>query len=86
MELSQNKYALYPPIEPNVEKWAISRISRDLTPFKQQFAERSRQHILSLLNNDPKRLHNELAKALYLERLRMKAEPWSNDPRDEKPF
>lgn len=86
MELSQNKYALYPPIEPNVEKWAISRISRDLTPFKQQFAERSRQHILSLLNNDPKRLHDELAKALYLERLRMKAEPWSNDPRDEKPF
>lgn len=78
--------ALYDILQPDMEKWAIYQLSQDKEQFSQYLVEQSKAHIQQLLHQNPKLLIEEMAKTLYMERLRMKSEPWKVDPKDEKFF
>lgn len=84
--IAKNREAIFDVVQPDIEKWAIYQLSQDRDNFSRYLVAQSIEHILKLLDNNPKRLHEEIAKALYLEHLRMKAEPWKVDPPDEKAF
>lgn len=84
--IAKNREAICELVEPDMAKWAIYQLSHNRESFSKYLVDQSIDHILNLLDNSPKRLNDEIAKALYLERLRMKAEPWKVDPPDEKAF
>ncbi|MCB0637712.1 MAG: 1-acyl-sn-glycerol-3-phosphate acyltransferase, partial [Lewinella sp.] len=74
---------LYPPVIPNIEDWPIYRLSED----RRRFVEEIEQFTLDRLTSQhPEDLSDLIAKTIYLERIRIKEEPWKVDPPKEKQF
>lgn len=63
-----------------IEDWPISRFSKDRDAFIQRLIDYTLNRLLQS-NNKPYEL---LSKTLYLERQRVKNNPWAVDPGDEK--
>jgi glycerol-3-phosphate O-acyltransferase len=84
--IKTSNQALRQVLQPNIEEWPIYQLERDKTQFIEQLTDESMQHIRQILGNDPKRIMEEVARTMYLERIRIKNEPWAVDPKDEKPF
>lgn len=85
-----------------IEEWPIYLLAQNRDKFREEFIKQSKQHILKLLSSSDssnfeesdkpssfhnfKKLHDELEKTLYLEKIRIKNDPWSVDPPDDKEF
>jgi len=82
----QNKQGLYNLVIPDIEQWPIYLLSKDRAPFIEELISNSMAHIRELLDDSKQKLHDEIARALYMERIRMKTEHWRVDPPDERGF
>lgn len=83
-EKKARKY-LFPPVIPNVNEWPIVQLSRN----RHAFLEDVIQQTCLRIEEDARKnggLSDTIASALYLEKIRMRAKPWSNDPKDEKEY
>ncbi|MEM1327580.1 MAG: 1-acyl-sn-glycerol-3-phosphate acyltransferase [Bacteroidota bacterium] len=73
----------YPPVFPEIEDWPIYKMHQDRKAFIKEIDEYVFQKILRQYGNNIDEL---IAKTLYLERIRVKREPWKVDPADERQF
>ncbi|MBT8228788.1 MAG: 1-acyl-sn-glycerol-3-phosphate acyltransferase [Bacteroidia bacterium] len=67
-------------IIPTIEDWPISQFSQDRDEFIQRLIDYTMNRLLQS-NSNP---YEILSKTLYLERQRVKNNPWAVDPQDEK--
>lgn len=77
------KKHLYPPVQPNIEDWPIYKMHQDRKAFIQEINEHVFQQLVQKYGSN---IDDLIAKTLYLERIRMKQEPWKVDPADERVF
>ena len=73
----------YPPILPDINDWPIFKLSED----RKKFTEELEHFTLDKMEY----FHNEnltdlLAETIYLEKIRIKEEPWKVDPPNERQF
>ena len=73
----------YPPILPDINDWPIFKLSED----RKKFTEDLEHFTLDKMEH----FHNEnltdlLAETIYLEKIRIKEEPWKVDPPNERQF
>ncbi|MEZ5044226.1 MAG: 1-acyl-sn-glycerol-3-phosphate acyltransferase [Saprospiraceae bacterium] len=76
-------YSPYSPVFPNIEDWPIYKLSQDRRNFVQDLAGFTFKKLLK--QNGP-RIADVIAKTIYLERIRIKEEPWKVDPPNERQF
>lgn len=74
----------YPWILPDIEDWPIYKISKDRNLLIEQVIDETLENVMKK-NPTEKDVHNELAKAVYLEKIRVER-PWKTDAPDEKTF
>lgn len=81
----QNKDVLnrFPAVLPNIEDWPIFKLSEDRDSFINEIDDFTLNKILAA---NPEKVSDLLAKTIYLERIRIKEEPWKVDPPDERQF
>jgi glycerol-3-phosphate O-acyltransferase len=73
----------YPHLMPEIENWPIYKLHRDRATFVNQIDEFT-SHRLRVKHKD--QLGQIIARTSYLERIRIKEEPWKVDPPDERMF
>ncbi len=74
----------YPHVIPDIEDWPIYQLSEDRKAFVREidaYALERLQQYYSLTE-----LSDMIAKTIYLERIRIKEEPWKVDPPNERQF
>lgn len=79
----RRSYHKLPPIEPDIRKWPVYLLSNDRSYFIRQMRTQAFQ---GLTENGTKSVRALLERALYLERTRIRENPWRVDPPDERPF
>ena len=73
----------YPPILPDINDWPIFKLSED----RKTFTEELENFTLDKMENFHKEnLTDLLAETIYLEKIRIKEEPWKVDPPNERQF
>ena len=73
----------YPFVIPNIDDWPIVHLMNDKEDFKKSVVEFTQKRILELHGE---RLDEEIAKTMFLERERIKNDPWRVDPPNEMKF
>ena len=79
-----NRKVRYSEIIPKTREWPIYQLSQHRPEFIKEVTEKS-LHLLRDARKG-KSLREELETTVYREKLRMKANPWRVDPKDEKDF
>ncbi|MCB0518959.1 MAG: 1-acyl-sn-glycerol-3-phosphate acyltransferase [Lewinellaceae bacterium] len=74
---------VYRHVIPEIEHWPIYKLLADRKNFVEEIEEFTFQRLLKLHEND---LQDIIAKTIYLERIRIKEEPWKVDPPNERMF
>jgi len=77
---------LYEPVFPDYRDWPIYQMARHQQEFIKKVREQSLESIDELTKGNAGNIEDELAKTLYLERIRMKQTPWKADKPDERSF
>ncbi len=73
----------YPPILPDINDWPIFKLSED----RKKFTEELEHFTLDKMEHFHKEnLTDLLAETIYLEKIRIKEEPWKVDPPNERQF
>jgi glycerol-3-phosphate O-acyltransferase len=73
----------YPPILPDINDWPIFKLSED----RKKFTEELELFTLDKMENFHKEnMTDLLAETIYLEKIRIKEEPWKVDPPNERQF
>ncbi len=83
-EVQQNLLKPYKRIIPDIDEWPIARISRERDRVVKEVVEETLEVIMAK-NPTEKDIQNELAKAVYLEKIRVDR-PWKTDAPDDKTF
>ena len=73
----------YPPVIENIEDWPIYKLSEDRDQFIKEIDEFTFKR---LMRKSPDKVSDLLAKTIYLERIRVKEEPWKVDPPNDRQF
>ena len=76
-------YSPYSPVFPNIEDWPIFKLSQDRRKFVQDISAFTFQ---KLVKRHGSRIADLITRTIYLERIRMKEEPWKVDPPKERQF
>lgn len=76
---------LYEPLFPDINTWPIYQLTKDRTAFLKQVREAAFEAVKEQTKTTSG-LNEELAKTLYLERIRITTNKWAADPPDEKSF
>lgn len=84
--IKTSNQALKQVLQPNIEDWAIYQLEKDKSNFIETLTDETMKHLRTLLHNDHKKIQEEIARTMYLERIRIKEDPWAIDPPDEKAF
>lgn len=74
---------IYPQIWPNLEDWPIYKIHQRRAEFVEEIEAFTNQR---LLEKHGDRIGDLLARTIYMERIRVKEEPWKVDPPNERQF
>ncbi len=80
----KRKKVRYSEIIPRTRQWPIVNLSKNRKKFIKEVTGESFQNIKKTSHG--KSLREELEMTVYREKLRMKANPWRVDPKDEKDF
>jgi glycerol-3-phosphate O-acyltransferase len=82
--MTKNKRdTILPPVIPDMENWPIYRLSED----RQAFVAEIDAYTKAKLEEQPvEAVRDLISKTIYLERTRIKEEPWKVDPPKEKQF
>ena len=75
---------LYDPVVPNPRDWPITRFTKDRKRFKQQVVTRIYKYILSHTSNIS--LVERIESTVHKEKMRIRRQPWSVDPKDDLLF
>lgn len=82
MNKRENKQP-YPHVYPNIEDWPINKLSLQRDAFLEELDQLTLDR---LLMKPTDQLNDLIAKTIYLERIRIKEEPWKVDPPNESNF
>jgi glycerol-3-phosphate O-acyltransferase len=74
---------IYPPVIPEIEDWPIFKLSEDREAF---IKEINKYTLEKIIQKQPELVSDLLIKTIYLERIRIKEEPWKVDPPNERQF
>ncbi len=74
---------IYPHVIPEINDWPIKKLSDDRDAFVQEVEDYT---IRNMMSRPTEKLAAMIEKTIYLERIRIKEEPWKVDPPDEKAF
>lgn len=74
---------VYQHVIPDIDEWPIYKLLSDRKNFVEEIEEFTFQRLKKLHEND---LPDIIAKTIYLERIRIKEEPWKVDPPNESVF
>lgn len=74
-----------PYLNDAINQWPIARLSDDKEMFVAEVKERTIQKLKERFKNN-RQLHDELARVLYQERIRLTEKRWKADPKDEPMF
>ena len=80
--VSKEMKNIYEHIMPSLQDWPIYKFSSE----RDQFIERHIKYTMNRLLNSNHAVEELLSKSIYLERQRVKNNPWSVDPGDEKQY
>ncbi len=83
-EYKSTDYPL-PYVIEDINQWPIKKLSDDKLSFVEEVKARTKEKLRAKYPTD-KALHDELAKVLYQERIRLTEKPWKADPPDERQF
>ncbi len=72
-----------PHVIPDIREWPVNKLYKKRVDFAREVSEFTIQRIL---NRKPEEVSQMIARAAYLETLRIKEEPWKADPVDELQF
>ncbi|MEM9921395.1 MAG: 1-acyl-sn-glycerol-3-phosphate acyltransferase [Bacteroidota bacterium] len=72
-----------PAVIENIEDWPIYKMSEDRDAFIEEIDEFTVKRLMQFGNEQ---LQDIIAKTIYLERIRIKEEPWKVDPPNERQF
>ena len=79
----RSSYFKNPPIEPDIHKWPVYKLSQDRDYFIRQL----RTFVFNrMTENGTRSVRAVLERALYMERTRIHENPWKVDPPDERVF
>jgi glycerol-3-phosphate O-acyltransferase len=81
--MSQDKQTIYPHVFEEIDQWPIYLLSEDRKQFVQDIEDFTLQR---LLNKSTNQVTDVISETIYLERIRMKEEPWKVDPPNERQF
>jgi glycerol-3-phosphate O-acyltransferase len=73
----------YPPILPDINDWPIFKLSEDRKRFTEDLEDFTLDKIENLHKDN---LTDLLAETIYLEKIRIREEPWKVDPPNERQF
>lgn len=73
----------YEHVFPDIEDWPIYKLSEDRRNFVREIDEFTLERFL---RNPAPQLTDIISRTIYLERIRMKEEPWKVDPPNERQF
>jgi glycerol-3-phosphate O-acyltransferase len=76
-------YHKHPPVEPDIRRWPVYRLSQDRPQFVRQLRT---QAFRTLTGDGTKPVRALLERALFMERGRIRENPWRVDPPDERAF
>jgi glycerol-3-phosphate O-acyltransferase len=77
------KRHIYEHVIPNIEEWPIYKLSEDRRQFVREIDEFILQRFLQKPTSE---VTDIISKTIYLERIRMKEDPWKVDPPNERQF
>ncbi len=81
--MSGKSYTIYPHILPDLVDWPIYKLSED----RLRFIEDIEGHTLDvILSKFVDKLETVVSKTIYMEKIRLKTEPWRADPPNEYAF
>ncbi|MBC8047039.1 MAG: 1-acyl-sn-glycerol-3-phosphate acyltransferase [Fimbriimonadaceae bacterium] len=80
-----NQPQVYKRIIQDIHEWPIAKISKNREAVIEAVVEETMQTILQK-NKTEDDVHNELAKAIYYEKIRIDGRRWKIDPKDDKAF
>ncbi len=83
-ETQQHATHPYPRILPDIDDWPIAKLSNDKNRIIDLVVNETLKAIIQK-DTTEKAIQNELAKAVYLEKIRVER-PWKTDPPDDKAF
>ncbi|MEM9991576.1 MAG: 1-acyl-sn-glycerol-3-phosphate acyltransferase [Bacteroidota bacterium] len=72
----------YPHLYPNIEDWPIYKLHND----RRNFVEEVEATVFKRIQEENESIEDILSKTVYLEKIRMKEEPWKVDPPNEPQF
>lgn len=75
---------IHPHVIPDIEDWPIYQLSEDRRRFVQEIDEFTLERLKRQYTNT--QLADIIARTIYLERIRIKEEPWKVDPPNERQF
>ncbi len=81
--MSSNKPANAEPVIPDIEQWPIYKLHDDRRKFVEEIEEFTFNRIWG---KSPGVVSDIISKTIYLEKIRMKEEPWKVDPPNEPQF
>lgn len=76
---------MYPPLYPDWHDWPIAQLGQNQKDFIEEVARFTKERIMEDTHNRAG-LNEELARTLYMERIRVTQTPWKADKPDEKAF
>lgn len=74
---------IYPHVIPDIEDWPIYKLHDDRRRFVQEIDEFT---LRRLLHQPSAQVSDLIAKTIFMERIRIKEEPWKVDPPNERQF
>lgn len=80
-----NQGWLFPPVVPDYRDWPIDQLSRNRQELIEEVERYTTERIKEITHNRAG-LNEELARTLYMERIRVTQTPWKADQPDEKSF
>ncbi len=81
----RDEHGHFVPVLEDLKDWPIYRLGKSRDTFVPKLIERSIEQA-HLMSGTPQKLHDQIAQALYLERIRIKHDPYKVDPPDDKKF
>ncbi|MBK7871420.1 MAG: 1-acyl-sn-glycerol-3-phosphate acyltransferase [Saprospiraceae bacterium] len=79
----KSQHKIYPHVLPEIEDWPIYKLSEDRRNFVREITSNTVRHFFKL---SPAALRDVIARSIYMERIRIKEEPWKVDPPKERQF
>ena len=74
---------VYPHVIPEIEQWPIFRLLADRKNLVEKITHATFERLMKIHGDE---IHDKLAETIYLERIRIKEEPWKVDPPNESLF